>query len=174
MLACSTSSDRSSRSLANGEFGSTFALGCCPDAERDRGISRLTAVWRCFSSEATSSDESARGGGGVAALRASAEAKVEDGAECWFLFRARLEAGRGLTPTSPGGFCVPILKLSSEGGPLRLNWVFRPAPRRECALFSSRHTSISSSAAFFAPSPPVLDVSDDGDSARRPRRHSIK
>jgi hypothetical protein len=101
----------------------------------------------------------------VAALRASAEAKVEDRAECWFLFRARLEAGRGLTPTSPGGFCVPIFKPSSEGGPLLLNWVFRAAPRRECALFSSRHTSISSSAAFIVPSPPVLDVSHDGDPA---------
>ena len=101
----------------------------------------------------------------MAALRASAEAKVEDGSECRFLFRARLEAGRGLTPTSPGGPCVPILKRSPEGGPLRLNWVFRPAPRRECALFSSRHTSIRSSEAFFAPSPPVLDVSEDGNSA---------
>ena len=108
----------------------------------------------------------------MAALRASAEAKVEDGAECWFLFRARLEAGRGLTPTSPGGFCVPILKLSSEGGPLRLNWVFRPAPRRECALFSSRHTSIRS--AFFAPSPPVLDVSDDGRLGARRRCRGVR
>ena len=161
-MACSTSSDRSSRSLANGEFGSTFARGCCPDAERDRGISRLTAVWRCFSLEGTSSDRSARGGagGGVAASRASANVKVEDGSEC-FLFRARSET-EGLTPTSPGGPCVPMLERSPEGSPLRLNWVFRPAARRERALFSSRHTSIRS--ASFAP-PPALDVSEDVDSA---------
>ncbi len=118
-----------------------------------------------------SSDGSAHGGGRVAALPASAKAKVEDGSECWFLFRARSGAGTGPRPTSPGRPGVPILECSPEGDPLRLCWIFRPVPRRECARFSSRHTSIRS--ALFAPSPPVLDIPED-ELGARPRSRGVR
>ena len=103
----------------------------------------------------------------MAALRASAKAKVEDGSECWFLFRARSEAAAGLDANIVGRALRPDPEALLRGRPasIELRFFARPPGENARSFPAATRQSVP---AFFAPSSPVSMSRRTVDSAPGP------